>query len=218
MFATDTDLLTIEPNLFAEVGWTAQRTISAGGSLSGTTLTIASADLAAAQVEAGCVVLMSGVPLEVIARPSSTTLTVSLVRWGRTGPAIPPVGLTSAPCEVVTFRPQIDLAHRHVLRLLGVAPATPPAAAPGADGPALGEAAVVNGADFARFEALLALHDIYASAGAAAPSGSPLSARAAQYRERAGAERSRLAALIDTNADGVADATRRPAVITLLRA
>lgn len=217
MFATDIDLLTIEPNLFADLGWNGQRLISAVGTLSGTTLTIAGVDLAAAGVEAGCVVMMSGVPLEVIARTSATTLTISLIRWARTGPAIPPVGLTSGNCEVRTFRPQIAIVHRTVLRLLGVSEGTPGPSTIGADGPPLGESAITNGGDFATWEALLALHDVYASAGAAAPGASALSVKADQFRRRAGAERTRQAALIDTNSDGLADATRRPMVIPLLR-
>ncbi|MDP1663408.1 MAG: hypothetical protein Q8L55_15970 [Phycisphaerales bacterium] len=217
MFATDIDLLVIEPSLFAEVGWSGQRTVAAAGTLSGTTLTLASADLVAAGVEAGCVVLMNGVPLEVVSRTSATVLSVSLVRWGRTGPAIPPVGLTSGACEVYTFRPQTALAHRVVLRLLGLSEATPVPTVSGSDGTALGESAMVNSADAAMFEALVALHTIYASAGALAPAGSGLATKAEQYRRRAGAERARLSALIDTNGDGLADATRRPGVMPLIR-
>lgn len=217
MFATDIDLLVIEPSLFAEVGWSGQRTVSAAGTLSGTTLTFASVDLVAAGVEAGCVVLMNGVPLEVVSRTSSTVLSVSLVRWGRTGPAIPPVGLTTGACEVYTFRPQAAVAHRIVLRMLGLSESTPPATVPGSDGPPLGESALLNSADAATLEALLTLHTVYASAGSLAPVGSGLGAKAEQYRRRAGAERARLSALIDTNADGVADATRRPGVVPLVR-
>jgi hypothetical protein len=217
MFANDIDLLAIEPNLFAEVGWSGQRLVSTTGTLSGTTLTLSGTDLAAAGIEAGCVVLMSGVPLEVMERLTTTTLKVSLVRWGRTGPAIPPVGMTSGNCEVWTFRPQIAVAHRLILRLLGVTEGTPPATRRGSDAPPLGESAVVNSSDFATLEALLSLHIIYAAATAGAPGGSVLIPKARQYRERAGAERTRVAALIDTDGDGVADATRRPSVIPLLR-
>lgn len=217
MFATDTDLLTVEPNLFADVGWSGQRLVSASGTLSGTTLTIATADLAASSVDAGCVVLMSGVPLEVMERLSATTLKVSLVRWGRTGPAIPPVGLTSGVCEVWTFRPQVALAHRQVLRLIGVSEGTPLAQTQGSDGAPLGESAVFNGGAFAMLEALLALHIVYAAASTGAPGGSVLAPKADQYRRRSADERTRLAALIDTNGDGIADATRRTGVIPLIR-
>lgn len=217
MFATDTDLLTIEPNLFADVGWNGQRLISASGSISNTTLTLAGTDLAASGIEPGCVVLMGGVPLEVIERLSTTTLKVSLVRWGRIGPAIPPVGMTSGLCEISTFRPQTALAHRMVLRLIGVSEGTPPAAPAGSDAPPLGESAVTNGGAFAMLEALLALHLIYAAAATGAPGGGALVPKVDQYRKRAGEERTRLAALIDTNGDGIADATRRTGVIPLIR-
>jgi hypothetical protein len=217
MFALDIDLLTLEPNLFAEVGWSAQRLVNSTGTLSGTTLTIAGADLAAAGVEAGCVVLMNGVPLEVVARTGTTTLTVSLVRWGRSGPAIPPVNMPTGPCDVYTFRQQIAIAHTGVLRLLSVSAGTLPAMRTGSDGPQLGESAIINSAEFATLEALLALHDIYSSAGAAAPGGSPLSVKADRFRRRVADERARCAAFVDTNGDGIADATRRPNVIPLLR-
>lgn len=202
MFTTDIDLLVVEPNLFAEVGWSGQRLVSDTGTLSGTTLRLAGSDLAASGVEAGCVVLMSGVPLEVVQRLSATTLSVSLVRWGRTGPAIPPVGLSSGACEVWTLRPQIALAHRAVLRLIGLSE---------------GEAAVLNGDELVMLESLLALHLVYAAAGAAAPAGSGLALKAEQYRRRAGAERTRIAAQIDLDGDGVIDATRRPGVIPWVR-
>lgn len=217
MFASDIDLLTLEPNLFSDVSWGAQRLAAATGSLSGTTLTLAGTDLAAAGVDAGCVVLMNGVPLEVIARTGTTTLTVSVVRWGRTGPAIPPVGMTTGACDISTFRPQIAIVHRYVLRLLGITegPLTPTTR--GSDAPQLTESAILNGPDFATFEALLALHNIYASAGATAPGASALSGKSEQFRRRAGAERTRQTAFIDTNNDGIAEATRRPSVIPLLR-
>lgn len=203
MFATDIDLLTLEPNLFADVGWNGQRLISATGTLSGTTLTIGGVDLTASGVEAGCVVLMSGVPLEVIARTSATTLAISLIRWGRTGPAIPPVGLTTGNCEVRTFRPQIAIAHRAVMQTLGLGEGE--------------DAQVTNGADFATFEAALTLYTIYAAASAGTEQGRVLVSKAEQYRGRAGSERTRIAARLDTDSDGVIDATRRPGVIPLVR-
>ena len=217
MFASDIGLLTLEPNLFSEVGWSGQRLLSTNGTLSNTTLTLPGTDLAASSIDAGCVILMSGVPLEVMERLTSTTLKVSLVRWGRTGPAIPPVGMTSGLCEVWTFRPQIAVAHRLVLRLIGVSEGTPPNTRPGSDAQPLGESAVVNSADFTTLEALLTLHIIYAAAGASAPGGSALIPKADQYRKRGSDERTRMAALIDTDGDGLADATRRTGIIPLIR-
>jgi hypothetical protein len=142
---------------------------------------------------------------------------VSLVRWGRTGPAIPPVGMVSGNCEVFTFRPQTALAHRMVLRLIGVSEGAPAPERSGSDAAPLGESAIMNGGAFAMLEALLALHLIYSTAAAGAPGGSFLTPKVDQYRKRAGEERTRLAALIDTNGDGIADATRRTGVIPLIR-
>ncbi|MFT3687065.1 MAG: hypothetical protein QM783_19440 [Phycisphaerales bacterium] len=215
MFATDLDLLTFDPALFGDVTWIAQRLLSASGTLSGTTLTITTADLAAQGVDAGCVVLMSGVPLEVVERLSTTTLRVSLIRWGRAGPVIPPVGLTAGPCEVRTFRPQIALAHRQVLRLLGLADID--ADTGGQVGQTLSDTRVTNPGALSMLEALCALNIIYAAAATGAPANSPIADKARQFAARAAAERTRIAALIDTNGDGTPDATRRPSVIPLLR-
>lgn len=216
MFTSDIDLLTVEPNLFADTGWSGQRLVSASGTLSGTTLTLAGTDLDASAVEAGCVVLMSGVPLEVVDRLSTTTLKVSVIRWGRTGPTVPPVGLSTGVCEVWTFRPQIALAHRHVLRLLGLTDQADTEGA-GLNNTTLGDSSVINPGALTMLESLLALNIIYAAAGAGAPTGGTLADKSKQYALRAGAERTRVAALIDTNGDGTPDATRRPSVISLQR-
>lgn len=57
-------------------------------------------------------------------------------------------------------------------------------------------------------EALAALHQIYAAAAALSVEGSPAYARAEHYRARLAAERQRAAARLDTDGDGLADATR----------
>ena len=70
MFATDRDLLALEPNLFRDVGWVSQRLVVGTGSISGTTLTMSAQDVAfdGAGVGAGSVVVVDSAAYEVRAR------------------------------------------------------------------------------------------------------------------------------------------------------
>ena len=80
-FSTDRDLLALEPTLFHDVPWVGQQRIVADdATVLGTTLSSAGADFAAAQVEAGGVVLIDRVAHEVLARVDDHTLHVSLLR------------------------------------------------------------------------------------------------------------------------------------------
>lgn len=212
-FATDRDLLVLEPGLFRDVGWSAQRVIEASGvSISGTTLTSGSSDFVGAGVTAGHVSLVNGAPLEVVARLSGTQLTVSRLREETVSGAIPPGAMAGATLVVMTFRPQLATAHAQVMRSLGIEPGV--AAQIGV----LGEGSIVNSAALVRAEALAALHSILASASAMVGDTSALWVKAQMYRERFEEERRRVTALIDLNGDGVADATRRMNVMRLVRA
>lgn len=222
MFITDRDLLVLEPNLFREVGWLGQRVLDGTCSISGATLTVpGSVDLGALGITAGHVVLVSGLPLEVLARPSSTTLTVSRVRADTADAALAPGNAPSGtPVQCWTFRPQIALVHAQVLRLLGVEPAEGGQGGPVVAGQ-LAESQVVRPRSLWVLEALLALHQIYSAAaglsggagfGAVRASGtpgdSPIADRAEMYRRRAALERTRAVAYLDTNNDGVAEIAR----------
>lgn len=211
-FATDRDLLVLEPSLFRDVGWSAQRVVEASGvTVSGTTLTSAGSDFVAAGVTAGHVALVNGAALEVVARLSATQLTVSRVREEANGGAIAPGATTGATLVVMTFRPQLSVAHAQVMRALGIEPGS--AAQIGE----VGETSIVNPGSLTRVEALGALHAILASASAMGGEHSAMWAKAQMYLERFREERQRVAALIDLNGDGVADATRRMNVLRLER-
>lgn len=222
MFITDRDLLVLEPNLFRDVGWLGQRVLDSTCSIAGTTLTVPGAvDLAALGVTTGHVILVNGLPLEVLARPSSTTLTVSKVRADTADAAIAPGSAPGGtPAQVWTFRPQIALVHAQVLRLLGVEPAGGGFSGSAFDGQ-LVESQIIRGRSLWVLEALLALHQIYSAAaglsgGAGSSAGrspatstpSPLAERAEMYRRRAALERTRAVAYLDTNNDGVAEIAR----------
>ena len=201
MWASDRDLLVLEPGLFRDVLWLGQRLWSGTASVSGTTLTVAGTDLAALGVGAGHVVVVDGAGLEVLARPSATALTVSRPRSAATEAAIPPAAGSGLAAAIATFRPQIAVAHRQVLRMLGLAEGE---GRPGV----LGETAVTNAPELVTLEAAAALHVILAAAGGLAGENSALAQRGRFYRELFERERGRVAAQLDTDGDGAADATR----------
>jgi len=208
MFASERDLLAIEPHAFTDALWAGRRVTGGQGDVSGTTLTAASASVGfdAAQVAAGQVVVVAGVPLEVVSVVSATQLAVSLLRADASGPALPPAPVAGVGFTVVSFAPQIALVHRQLLGLLGLE---------GVDGP--GADAIVDTGALAHAEALGALHLIYSAASALSGPSSALGARAAQYRELFSAARRGLAVRLDLDGDGVADATRRPSLVHLVR-
>ena len=162
-------------------------------------------------IEAGFVALYDGTPCEITGVTAGNKMLLSLLRPEPSGPAIPPPSLGTKPVIVSTFRPQLALAHAQVLRMLGIEPTAP--AAPGV----ITEASITNPRTLWLATALSALHLIYAGAAALAPASSPLAERADMYRRLFAQERQLAAARVDTNQDGVADATRRLNVIQLMR-
>lgn len=215
MFATDRDLLMLEPNLFRDVQWVGQRLVSGTGSISGTTLTLASQDvgLDAAGVAAGHIVVVDGAPYEVLARLSASTATISRLRDDPDGAALTPSPVTGKPVQVVTFRPQIAIVHWQVLRMLGIEPEAAPQGQPG-------EESITNPAALRTLEALGALHLVYAAAAGPGAGDARTSyewGRMQIYRERFAAERQCAAARIDLDGDGLPDATRRLNVVQYVR-
>lgn len=192
--------------------WLGQRLVRGVGSVSGTTLTMTSQDQGfdSAGIGAGNVVVIDGVALEVISRTSAAVLEVSRLRPGVGDAPIGAGTITNKVVEVSTFSPQLAIVHGQVLRMLGLR-----ASGEIGDGPS--ETDVLNPAQLALAEALGAVHLVYAAAAATGGTAADLASRAALYRERFAGERQRATALIDLDADGEADATRRMNVIQFAR-
>ncbi|MDQ7014743.1 MAG: hypothetical protein Q9O74_12760 [Planctomycetota bacterium] len=214
MFARDRDLLVLEPSLVRDIGWVGQRLVQGTGSIAGTTLTMTSQDVGFddAGVDSGGVVVVGGVVYEVVAQLSASTLTISRMRGADDGAVLTPSPVTGVGVEVPTFLPQLAMVHGQVLRMLGIDPDE--AAGVGV----VSESSIVNPGSFVLLEALGTLHLVFAAASALASEGSPAAFKMGMYRERFAAERGRVSARIDTDGDGVADATRRPSVVQLVRA
>lgn len=208
MFATDRDLLTLEPNLPRDIGWIGQRLVKGVGDVAGTTLTMTEQDIGfdIVGVETGHIAVVGGTAYEILDVIDNTRLTLSRLRADPEGPALPPSPVTGADVRIPTYTPQIALAHAQLLAMLGI------------DGDDLTEASITNPGELAHFESLSALHLIFTAAAALATDTSPAAFKAALYRDRLAAERARVTARIDTTGDGRPDATRRPSAISLIRA
>lgn len=208
-FATDRDLLAIEPNVLRDVAWVGQRLVKGTGDVAGTTLTLVTFDhgFLSAGVGAGAVVLIAGVAHEVLSVIDQTHAEVSKVRGRVDDPAIPGEPGVGLEIVVATLRPQIEIVHREVLRLAGIGVGGTPV-----------EADITNGESLVLLEAYGALHLAYAAAGALSGADSHLAARAAMYSALVGRERARARVEVDLNGDGAPDATRRLNIIRPLRA
>ncbi|MEM1108711.1 MAG: hypothetical protein AAGH99_08480 [Planctomycetota bacterium] len=212
-FSTDRDLLALEPMLFNDVPWVGQQRVALDDAyVTGTTLTSASANFVATQVESGGVVVIDRVAHEVISRDDAGTLTVSLLRTRLSDAPIPgdPGGPFNA--AVRTFAPQAKIVHDGLLRLLGIDADT------NADDPeALSEDAVVSISVIARLEALGTLERVYSGAAALVGDNQMLIYKAGEYRRRFRHATAQASVLLDTNGDGHADERRRLGMIRLQR-
>ena len=213
-FATDRDLLILEPNLVRDVGWAGQTLARGNGSVAGSRLTIDAIDLQVRAVTIGMVALVGGLPLEITGFVNSSTAEVSLIRDNPAAPVRPPFNLAPSPTSITTFSPQIALAHAQLLRMFGLEPAGSPAAALAC---AMTEDRVTNARDLSLLESLCALHMIYSAASAMLGPDSAPGRRADLYAQRFAAERFRAVAKLDLDGDSIPDTHRRASVMQLTR-
>lgn len=200
MFAQDRDLLLLEPNLFAEVGWLGQRLLNTTGSVNAGTLTIDGVNFVDAGVAIGHIALIGGTPTEVVGFLSAAEAILSRPRVHPAAPIIAPPDASDASVVINTFAPQLVLAHQRILTDLGLRPAgegTP-------DQP--DESAITSPRDLWLLEALWALEAIYLAAESpvrATPAAQ--SRRSDLYTRRAQSERTKAVARLDLNGDGCPD-------------
>jgi len=201
-FATDRDLLATEPNVFRDLPMLSQQRLSVSdGVVSGVTLTSAAADFETAQVDAGSVLLLEGVAVEVSQRIDANTLAVSMLRHSTDALPIPPGDRSGAEVLARTFEPQIQRLHRELLERIGIA---------------TGDETrrttwtvdmIVSKERMAELETLGTLSRIYVMAQAMTGDNGPLRERANHYQREYDQLRQRTHIRIDPDGDGLVDVT-----------
>ena len=217
MFARDRDLWALEPNLFTDVRFTAQRTLEDADAVvaaNGVSLGVTDTTLTEAGVVVGSVLNLSGVGyVEVTKVTGDTQGEVSRLRPDRDGPPLPVHGeFWSGTASGWTFGPQIGAVHRTLLAALGL----DPEGLGGVRG--VSASAVLNAGELAHVEALGALHLIYAAVAPLSPPDAPVRRKAEAYADRYDAARRGAVAVLDLTGDGTPDATRLVSLNTLRRA
>ncbi len=194
MAVMDRDLLWWEPALFREVAWAGQILTRGKATITGDILLMADAsvDFVTAAVQAGQVIVVGDVPLEIVQVRGEEDLRVSLVRARGEETVRPPGDAASADAWVMSFVPQVALAAASVSRLIGV-----------------DVSRVVNGGEADDLVALTALELIARAAGAAGGVEHPWTRRAEWFAERAKQEAARVVIEVDADGDGVVDQRRR---------
>lgn len=212
-FATDRDLLVLEPNLFRDIAFASQLLASGtDGAVSGTSFTSASADFAAAGVAVGHIVRLDELAVEVVEVVSSTQLTISLLRARADDAPVPAPPGASIPYVVRSFLPQLEMLHRQVMRAAGI---EPDGAGEPSDAATVED--VLNGDEIALVEALGALESIFASAASMLADEPYLRLRAASYRDRFSSIRQRARVRLDLDGDGVVDVVRHLNIVQFVR-
>ena len=200
-FSTDRDLLVIDPQVFSDAVVIGQQRLKVSdGVVSGTTLTSALADFEQAEVGAGGVVLINGVPCEVISRTNANTLEISLLRSSMEGAAIGPGDGSGVEVVVRSFGPQAGLVYGVLLRLIGIDPDDA--------GGGLTADAVVSRELMARLEALGTLERVYSGVVSLVGDNQEAKRKSEDYRGRFGTACRAATVLLDLDGDGVADVRR----------
>ena len=208
MFCNDTDLLLLEPPLFALPEFTSFRRLAeTAATLSGATLTLSSGPFTSALTQSGMVISLldaSGQLLaqcELIEVTDATHAVVSVPRVLASDAPIPPAVTGVAKITLISFMPQIAAISAELLRLLG-APAQRDAVPPAVDHDSGLRTATVFGT----------LAALYASAAASTRPTTTIQAKADYYRQAFIALRRAVSARLDLNSDGIPETTRHAAV------
>lgn len=209
-FATDRDLLVLEPNVFRDIGFASQRLAKGSdGVITGTSLYSPTCNFVDSQVTTGHVIVVESIPYEVIECISEHTLTISRLRSDPNGVPIIPVSGISLTFEIMSFTPQLEMVHLQIMRTIGIDMDY-------SDGE-LTEDDIINYSDFIPIEAIGALHILFAGASSLIGDNGTLWGKAELYKKRFETARSRVKAMIDIDGDGRADTVRYLNVVQFIR-
>lgn len=208
-YATDTDLLYWEPNLFKDAAAVAQTLVTGTGDLSATTFTLSAGSFADLPLTPQHVLALSGGIdgcFPIISVDSATTLTISTLYDNLFPDSDPPTpcpigtaaGLTFA---IRTFWPLRELTNQWLNSSAGIDSKT----------------TLLNPAALRVPCALGTLHLIYSALAAGVDNPAPHLARADLYKQILLQSLRRCILELDTNADGKADNLRTLSNLSFLR-
>lgn len=210
MFCTDTDLLRWEPQIPAEAAFSTQTLLNTTGSVSDTTLTIASGSFEAARVRAGFIACLSGAVsgcFPIVSVDSAVACTLSVMYDGLDeAPPLPVSPGSSAGLTVAirSFFTQRRIVSDLLSRMAGVEPGGP--------------RSIVNVEDFRKPCVLGTLHMIYnAMSTASFENRADLLIRAELYERLYRKSLRSVVAEVDTDGDGIANCRRHLRVIHFAR-
>lgn len=210
MFTTDRDLLAMEPNVFVDVPVIGQELLRAeDGEANGTTLSSVTSDFAALSIDAGHVLVVSDLTVEVVARVDAQTLTVSLPRIAPADIAIAPPLSGTVEFAIRTFQPQAVCAHQRLRQVIGLADFELE--------DLTGSRTLVDTPQTRRLEVLATLAEIYRIAQAPLNDDRMFAARHRHYEKAFATALAESGAPIDVNQDGAADLLGTTGVRTLRR-
>lgn len=199
-FSADSDLLALEPAIFADLPLAGQRLVQVSdAAISGSTLTSSTGGFSV--LSPGHVALIQNTPLPIASIAGNTSL--SLTRA--------PIGLSASSglnLEVRTFAPQAELIYRELLHAVGVDPEDPAG---------LDESAIVSLDLMRRLETLGVVSRAYQAAIAPVGDDPAIRRKAADYRDRFIRALGEARVLIDLDGDGRPDVWRTPGVARLIR-
>ena len=207
---TDRDLLLIEPTAFTAAAAAATNIITvADAAVSGTTLSSATSDFAAAGVDAAHVAVFDGDALEIVSRLSATQLDISRPRASIDDEKIAPPAGSNKTLKINSFARLIDRTQKELLWSLGMH-ADDPVQPLNADN-------IINSLALKQAIALRVLAQAFAAASAIDLDSDSLLARSLLYGARGLAAVASLYVHVDLDGDGTADEKRYLNAATLRR-
>ena len=214
-FSTDADILKYEPALFGELHLAGQVLASGeGGTVSGTTFTVGGADFVSAKVGAGGAIylrssdrLLDGA-YEIVSVDSATQLTISVMRSDASDDAVAPPSATDVSYRISTFGPQASEAAFQLSEYFGIKPGSPASSIDVED--------IVDVAAFKRASVFAVIGVVYAMLASNA-SDENYWKKSLHYRRLFEKARERCRLGIDTDGDGLVDATRSGSCGRLVR-
>ena len=214
-FSNDADILKYEPILFGELHLPQQVSATGtGGTLSGTTFTVAGADFVSSQVCAGGVIYLQSADgsldgaYEIVSVDSATQLSISVVRSDSEDPTVAPPAASDITYRISTFAPQANEVGYQLTEYFGINPGNPASDIDVED--------VLNTSVLRQASVFAVISCVYASLASKAKDEN-FWKKSLYYQKLFAAARGRCRLSIDVGSDGLADVTKVGASGRLVR-